>query len=111
MFSKSYQLLPQRDPAGPKTPGLFVDADGFTQPGYHGGVSFDSMPNVSRHDFTGMQCLITLTRVKRWQNTRQSIWPYVYLTRTILHLSRSSTRTRKFHFSEEFFFFFSLLSA
>lgn len=52
MFSKSYQLLPQRDPTGPRTPGLFVDADGFTQPGYRGGVSFDSMPNVSRHDVT-----------------------------------------------------------
>lgn len=57
MFSKSYQLLPQRDPTGPKTPGLFVDAEGFTQQGYRGGVSFDSMPNVSPHGFTGMRCL------------------------------------------------------
>lgn len=53
MFSKSYQLLPQRDSAGPRTPGLFVDTDGLSQPGYHKGLSFDSMPNVSQTDFTG----------------------------------------------------------
>ncbi|XP_035521566.1 stomatin-like protein 1 [Morone saxatilis] len=50
MFSRSYQLLPQRD--CPRTPGLFVDTDGFTQPGYHKGLSFDNMPNVSKCDFT-----------------------------------------------------------
>lgn len=72
MFSKSYQLLPQRDPAGPKTPGLFVDAEGFTQPGYRGGVSFDSMPNVSSHGFTGMDCL--QSQVKRRWYIFQSIW-------------------------------------
>ncbi|XP_051238227.1 stomatin-like protein 1 [Dicentrarchus labrax] len=52
MFSKSYQLLPQRDSTSPRTPGLFVDTDGFTQPGYHKGLSFDNMPNVSKYDFT-----------------------------------------------------------
>ncbi|XP_070763880.1 stomatin-like protein 1 [Enoplosus armatus] len=52
MFSKSYQLLPQRDSTSPRTPGLFVDTDGFTQPGYHKGLSFDNMPNVSQNDFT-----------------------------------------------------------
>lgn len=57
MFKKSYQLLPQTDPTGPRTPGLFVDDDGFSQRRYHKGLSFDSMPNVSRHDFTGMQLL------------------------------------------------------
>ncbi|XP_038562425.1 stomatin-like protein 1 [Micropterus salmoides] len=52
MFSKSYQLLPQRDSTSPRTPGLFVDTDGFTQRGYHKGLSFDNMPNVSKNDFT-----------------------------------------------------------
>ncbi|KAG8012678.1 Cholesterol side-chain cleavage enzyme [Nibea albiflora] len=52
MFSRSYQLLPQRDVTGPRTPGLFVDSDGFTQPGHHRGLSFDNMPNVSENDFT-----------------------------------------------------------
>ncbi|XP_041651725.1 stomatin-like protein 1 [Cheilinus undulatus] len=53
MFSNSYQLLPQRDSTGPRTPGLFVDCDGFTQHGYHKGLSFDNMPEVFQHDFTG----------------------------------------------------------
>ncbi|XP_060891418.1 stomatin-like protein 1 [Labrus mixtus] len=52
MFSTSYQLLPQRDTTSPRTPGLFVDNDGFTQSGYHKGLSFDNMPKVSQHDFT-----------------------------------------------------------
>lgn len=52
MFSKSYQLLPQRDSSGSRTPGLFVSSDGFTQPGHHRGLSFDHMPNVSENDFT-----------------------------------------------------------
>nr|XP_046250955.1 stomatin-like protein 1 isoform X2 [Scatophagus argus] len=52
MFSKSYQLLPQRDPRSTRSPGLFVDHDGFTEPGYHKGLSFDNMPNVSENDFT-----------------------------------------------------------
>lgn len=57
MFKTSYQLLPQREPTGPRTPGLFVDDDGFSQHRYHKGLSFDSMPNVSRHDYTGMQLI------------------------------------------------------
>ncbi|KAM9352569.1 stomatin-like protein 1 [Symphorus nematophorus] len=52
MFSKSYQLLPQRDSTSPRTPGLFVDTDGFTQRSYHKGLSFDNMPNVAADDFT-----------------------------------------------------------
>ncbi|XP_034541513.1 stomatin-like protein 1 [Notolabrus celidotus] len=52
MFSKSYQLLPQRDSISPRTPGLFVDSDGFTQRGYHKGLSFDNMPKVSEDDFS-----------------------------------------------------------
>ncbi|TWW75726.1 Stomatin-like protein 1 [Takifugu flavidus] len=52
MFQKSYQLLPQRDPTSPRTPGLFVDLDGFEQPSYSKGRSFDNMPNVSQNDFT-----------------------------------------------------------
>uniref|UniRef100_UPI0037E85A91 stomatin-like protein 1 isoform X2 n=1 Tax=Semicossyphus pulcher TaxID=241346 RepID=UPI0037E85A91 len=50
MFSNSYQLLPQRDSTSPRTPGLFVDSDGFSH-GYHKGLSFDNMPKVSEHDF------------------------------------------------------------
>ncbi len=53
MFNKSYQLLPQRDSTGSRTPGLFVDNDGFSQPGYYKGLSFDNMPNTSENDFTG----------------------------------------------------------
>ena len=53
MFNKSYQLLPQRDSSSPRTPGLFVDTDGFTQRSYLKGLSFDNMPNVSENDFTG----------------------------------------------------------
>lgn len=52
MFNKSYQLLPQRDSTTPRTPGLFVSADNFTQPGYHKGLSFDYIPNVSENDFS-----------------------------------------------------------
>lgn len=52
MFSKSYQLLPQRDSAAPRTPGLFVDSDSFTRHSYHKGISFDYIPNVSENDFT-----------------------------------------------------------
>ncbi|KAM8751611.1 stomatin-like protein 1 isoform 1-T1 [Acanthopagrus schlegelii] len=53
MFSKSYQLLPQRDSSGvSRTPGLFVDRDGFTRSSYHKGLSFDNVPNVSNDDFT-----------------------------------------------------------
>ncbi|XP_044048469.1 stomatin-like protein 1 [Siniperca chuatsi] len=52
MFNKSYQLLPQRDSTSPRTPGLFVDTDGLKQLGYHKGLSFDNMPNVSENDFT-----------------------------------------------------------
>lgn len=55
MFQKPYQLLPQRDPTSPRTPGLFVDLDGFDQPSYSKGRSFDNMPNVSQNDFTGMK--------------------------------------------------------
>lgn len=51
MFNK-YQRLPQSDSSGPRTPGLFVDTDGFTQRSYHKGLSFDNMPNVSENDFT-----------------------------------------------------------
>ncbi|KAF3854857.1 hypothetical protein F7725_022912 [Dissostichus mawsoni] len=50
MFSKSYTLLPQGD--CPKTPGLFVDPESFTQRGPHKGFSFDNIPNVSENDFT-----------------------------------------------------------
>ncbi|XP_040894328.1 stomatin-like protein 1 isoform X1 [Toxotes jaculatrix] len=52
MFSKSYQLLPQRDSTAPRTPGLFVDSNSFTQRSYHKGLSFDYIPNVSENDFT-----------------------------------------------------------
>ncbi|XP_053175734.1 stomatin-like protein 1 [Scomber japonicus] len=52
MFNKSYQLLPQRDSTTPRTPGLFVSADSFTQSGYHKGLSFDYIPNVSVNDFS-----------------------------------------------------------
>ncbi|KAM3608679.1 uncharacterized protein V6R79_002917 [Siganus canaliculatus] len=52
MFSNSYQLLPQRDSTSPRTPGLFVDNDRFSQPGYYKGLSFDNMPNVSQHHFS-----------------------------------------------------------
>lgn len=59
MFRNSYQLLPQRDSASPRTPGLFVDSDSFTQPGYHKGLSFDNMPTFSEHKFsdTSQGCL------------------------------------------------------
>lgn len=64
MFSKSYQLLPQRDSTSSRrTPGLFVSADGFTQPGYHKGLSFDNMPNVSGNDFTGRWRTLTIVAV------------------------------------------------
>ncbi|KAM7396774.1 hypothetical protein PAMP_019787 [Pampus punctatissimus] len=52
MFSKSYQPLPQRDSTTPRTPGLFVSADSFAHPGYHRGLSFDYIPNVSENDFS-----------------------------------------------------------
>lgn len=52
MFSKSYELLPQRDSAAPRTPGLFVAGDSFTQRSSHRGLSFDYIPNVSENDFT-----------------------------------------------------------
>ncbi|XP_039989176.1 stomatin-like protein 1 isoform X2 [Xiphias gladius] len=52
MFSRSYQLLPQRDTTAPRTSGLFVDTDSFSQPRYHKGLSFDYIPNVSQNDFT-----------------------------------------------------------
>ncbi|XP_023278191.1 stomatin-like protein 1 isoform X1 [Seriola lalandi dorsalis] len=52
MFSKSYQLLPQRDSTAARTPGLFVDTDSFSQRRYHRGLSFDYIPNVSENDFT-----------------------------------------------------------
>lgn len=53
MFSKSYQLIPQKDSTAPKTPGLFVDSDSFTRHSYHKGLSFDYIPNVSANDYTG----------------------------------------------------------
>ncbi|XP_041794088.1 stomatin-like protein 1 [Chelmon rostratus] len=52
MYSKSYQLLPQRDSTGPRAPGLFVDTGGFPQPSHHRGLSFDNMPDVSENNFT-----------------------------------------------------------
>ncbi|KAK9516643.1 hypothetical protein VZT92_024562 [Zoarces viviparus] len=52
MFSKSYQLLPQKDTTSPRTPGLFVDTDSYTQRGYYQGFSFDNIPNVSVNHFT-----------------------------------------------------------
>uniref|UniRef100_A0A3Q3VRD9 Band 7 domain-containing protein n=1 Tax=Mola mola TaxID=94237 RepID=A0A3Q3VRD9_MOLML len=52
MFRNSYQLLPQGDSTGPRTPGLFVDTDGFTHTRHHKGLSFDNMPNISQNDFT-----------------------------------------------------------
>ncbi|XP_031723434.1 stomatin-like protein 1 isoform X1 [Anarrhichthys ocellatus] len=52
MFSKSYQLLPQKDTTSPRTPGLFVDTDSFTQRGYYQGFSFDNIPNVPVNNFT-----------------------------------------------------------
>ncbi|XP_061630491.1 stomatin-like protein 1 isoform X2 [Phyllopteryx taeniolatus] len=52
MFGKSYQLLPQTDPAAQRTPGLFVYTDSFTRTGYHKGLSFDYIPNVSENDFS-----------------------------------------------------------
>lgn len=52
MFSNSYKLLPQRDSAAPRSPGLFVDSDSFTRHSYHKGISFDYIPNVSENDFT-----------------------------------------------------------
>ncbi|XP_026220417.1 stomatin-like protein 1 [Anabas testudineus] len=52
MFKQPYQLLPQRDSTTPRTPGLFVDIDSFTQRSYHKGLSFDYIPNVSENDFT-----------------------------------------------------------
>ncbi|XP_061678546.1 stomatin-like protein 1 isoform X1 [Syngnathoides biaculeatus] len=51
MFGKSYQLLPQTDPAAPRTPGLFV-SNTFTQGSHHKGLSFDYIPNVSENDFS-----------------------------------------------------------
>ncbi|XP_070686637.1 stomatin-like protein 1 [Pempheris klunzingeri] len=52
MFNKSYQRVPQRDSTSPRTPGLFVDNESVTQPGYYKGLSFDNMPNVCENDFT-----------------------------------------------------------
>ncbi|KAM4734636.1 stomatin-like protein 1 [Anableps anableps] len=52
MFARSYQLLSQRDSTSQKTPGLFVDSHNFSQPGYHKGLSFDYIPNISANDFT-----------------------------------------------------------
>ncbi|XP_070828411.1 stomatin-like protein 1 [Chaetodon trifascialis] len=52
MFSRYYQPLPQRDSTSPRTPGLFVDTDGFTRRGHHRGLSFDNMPDVSGNSFT-----------------------------------------------------------
>ncbi|KAF7663271.1 hypothetical protein LDENG_00215030 [Lucifuga dentata] len=52
--SRQYELLPQRDLAVPKTPGLFVSSDNFnvTQSNYHKGSSFDYIPKVTENDFT-----------------------------------------------------------
>lgn len=52
MFGRSYQLLPQRDSSTPRTPGLFVETDSFTQRSFQKGLSFDYIPNVSENDFT-----------------------------------------------------------
>ncbi|XP_051917362.1 stomatin-like protein 1 [Hippocampus zosterae] len=52
MFEKSYQRLSQNDTTGPRTPGLFVSADSYTRAGYHKGLSFDYIPNVSENDFS-----------------------------------------------------------
>ncbi|XP_042351741.1 stomatin-like protein 1 [Plectropomus leopardus] len=52
MFSRSYELLPQRDLSSPRTPGLFVDSDRFTPRGYHQGFSSDNIPNVSENHLT-----------------------------------------------------------
>lgn len=54
MFEKSYQRLSQNDTTVPRTPGLFVSADSYTRAGYHKGLSFDYIPNVSENDFSGM---------------------------------------------------------
>ncbi|XP_077424924.1 stomatin-like protein 1 [Vanacampus margaritifer] len=52
MFGKSYQLLHQTDPGAPRSPGLFVSANSYTQASYHKGLSFDYIPNVSENDFS-----------------------------------------------------------
>lgn len=52
MFSKSYQPLSQKDSTCPRTPGLFVDTNSFTQHGYYQGFSFDNVPKVSENNFT-----------------------------------------------------------
>lgn len=53
MFGSAYQPLPQRDSSStPRTPGLFVYGDSVGRPGYHKGLSFDYIPNVSQDDFT-----------------------------------------------------------
>ncbi|XP_017261134.1 stomatin-like protein 1 [Kryptolebias marmoratus] len=44
MFSRPYELLPQKDSVSQRTPGLFADS--------HRGLSFDYIPNVSANDFT-----------------------------------------------------------
>nr|XP_061813222.1 stomatin-like protein 1 [Nerophis lumbriciformis] len=51
MFGKSYMLLPQKDPNASRSPGLYVSADTFSQRGYHKGLSFDYIPNVSENHF------------------------------------------------------------
>lgn len=61
MFSRSYQLLPQREPAAPRTPGLFGDTNSFSQRRYDKGLSFDYIPKVSENDFTGR--LLTNTEI------------------------------------------------
>lgn len=63
MFSKSYQLLPQRDPTAPRTPGLFMDSDSFSQRRYDKGLSFDYIPKASENDFTGRQLTNTGCRL------------------------------------------------
>ncbi|XP_074532986.1 stomatin-like protein 1 [Halichoeres trimaculatus] len=59
MFRSPYQLLPQRDSGSPRTPGLFVDSERFTQPGYYKGLSFDNMPKFPEQHFsdTSQGCL------------------------------------------------------
>ncbi|XP_029378065.1 stomatin-like protein 1 [Echeneis naucrates] len=52
MFSRPYELLPQREPADQRTPGLFVDPNRVCPTRYHRGLSFDYIPNVSENDFT-----------------------------------------------------------
>ncbi|XP_077600831.1 stomatin-like protein 1 [Stigmatopora nigra] len=64
MFGKSYQLLPQKDPS----PGIYASSNIFPQAGYHKGLSFDYIPNVSENNFSDSSqgwlswlCNITVT--------------------------------------------------